>query len=312
MLAGIFGFILGVILTIILAFLALFGIGGFTEFDPAAEPGFAPTPAQVEQASYSPQLVDAAWLRTEMDVNPDLVVVALMPAATFAEGHIPGAVRVDRAELAITDTAEATIADWQNDVEALLTVIGVTRETTVVVYDDGSHDAARLWWVLTQLSHPSVALLDGGLRAWSELGEPVETGSPTPPPALTLYEGVPNDALLARKEQVVTSLDDPSVVIVDARPANEYAAGHIPGAINIPIEQNYSATDGTLLPIDQLSELYFSAGITPDRQVIVYCNSGVRASSNVFALTYLGFPEVALYAGSWPEWSSDPSLPVEQ
>jgi thiosulfate/3-mercaptopyruvate sulfurtransferase len=309
MLAGIFGFILGVILTIILAFLALFGIGSFA---PAPEPGVAHAPAQVVDVTPAPQLVDAAWLRDEMAFNPDLVVIALLPANDFADGHIPGAVQVDRSELAITDTAEATIDAWEAEVESLLTSIGVTRDSTVVVYDDGSHDAARLWWVLTQLSHPSVSLLDGGLSAWSDLGEPVEAGPSAPIAAPVHYDGIPNESTLVTKETVEAALGDSQVVIVDARPANEYAAGHIPGAINIPMEQNYSSTHGTLLPIDQLQSLYIDAGITPDKQVIVYCNSGVRASSDFFALTYLGYPNVALYAGSWPEWSSDPSLPVEQ
>src|SRR5690606_16579771 len=130
----------------------------------------------------------------------------------------------------------------------LLTDLGITPETTVVIYDGGTHFGARLWWALTYLSHPSVAVLNGGLQAWTDLGEPSEMGPSTPIPAVVPYEGVPNDALLARQDQVLALLDDPSVAIVDARFEADYAAGHIPGAINIPMEANYSPVDGTLLP----------------------------------------------------------------
>ncbi len=305
--SAIFGFILGVIVTIALAFLALLG------FIFTAVPGVEPEIAEVESGwtAYNVPVVDAAFLRDSLALADDVVVVALMPESDFVDGHIPGAVQVDRAELAITDTAAPTIAAWEADVEALLTDLGITRDTMVVVYDDGSHDAARLWWVLTQLSHPQVSVLDGGLDAWSAIGEPLETGPVTPVPAMAPYDGTPNTSALASKEQVEAALGDPGVAIVDARPASEYAAGHIPGAVNIPMEANYSSTDGTLLPIDQLMAVYIDAGVTPDKQVIVYCNSGVRASSDFLALAYLGYPNVALYAGSWPEWSGDPSLPVE-
>lgn len=305
--SAIFGFILGVIITIVLAILAIFGFI-FTAI-PGAEPEIADSGG--EWSMYSPPVVDAAFLRDSLAFTDDVVVVAVAPESDFIDGHIPGAVQVDRATLAVTDTTAPGIAAWEADMETLLTDLGITRESLVVVYDDGSHDAARLWWVLTQLSHPQVSVLDGGLDAWSAIGEPLETGPVTTMPSLVPYEGMTSESALVSTEQVEAALDDPGVVIVDARPASEYAAGHIPGAVNIPTAANYSATDGALLPIDQLMAVYIDAGVTPDKQVIVYCNSGVYAASDLLALTYLGYPSVALYAGSWPEWSRDPSLPVE-
>ncbi|MDP9364050.1 MAG: sulfurtransferase, partial [Chloroflexota bacterium] len=254
-------------------------------------------------------LADAAWLRERLG-GPGLRVVALTSAEEYAAGHVPGAVPIDWPELELTDTSEPAVAAWRGEVEAKLTPLGMRPDDTVVVYDGGTLYAPRLWWVLRHLGHRDVRVLDGGLPAWVAAGGQVETAgtwvgySPDDP-----YRGAPDDALLATKEEVVASLGDPGAVLVDARSPEEYAAGHIPGAVNVPFTANARPDDPkSWKPAAELRALYEAAGLAPGTRVIPYCSTGVRSAVTAFTLALLGY-DIALYTGSWAEWSADPGLP---
>ena len=299
----------------IITFIFAAGFGVWTAY-----PEVAPTPVELPAtviaeptgSSAAPWLVDPTWLRANLH-DPNLRIIALMPKDDYDKGHIPGAVQVDYPQLDLGDTSPAALAAWEASMDKLIGSLGITVDSTVVVYDNGTHYAPRFWWVLAERSHPKpVGVLDGGLAAWQTVSDQVETTAPVLPPA-SAYTGTTDNAVLATKEQVVAALNHPDVVIVDARTAKEYAGGHIPGAINIPFLANYaSGPNGGLLPVNELTKLYVDAGITPDKQVIVYCSTGVRASSDVFALLWLGYPSVRNYTGAWAEWSADTSLPVEK
>lgn len=298
-----------------LSFIVVAGFGAWSSSTEVATPVEMPAIviATPTDASAAPWLVDPSWLQANLS-DPNLRIIALMPQDAYAKGHIPGAVQVDYPQLDLGDTSPAALAAWETSMDKLITSLGITADSTVVVYDNGTHYSPRFWWVLAARSHPQpVGVLDGGLAAWQANGGAVQTTAVTPPPADPAYTGTTNMAVLATKDEVAAALNDPSVVIVDARTAEEYAGGHIPGAINIPFLANYaSGPDGGLLMAEDLSKLYIDAGITPDKQVIVYCSTGVRASSDVFALRWLGYPSVRNYTGAWAEWSADTSLPVEK
>lgn len=272
-----------------------------------------PRSSPVAGAGYArPELlVDAGWVQERLD-DPSLLVIGLMPGETFAQGALPGAVQIDWPELEVTETSDAALVAWRATVEEGLTALGLTRERTVVTYDEGTLFAARLWWVLRYLGHERVHMLDGGLPAWIGAGHDVATGEPAPVPTDVPYPGEPQPRWLAQVPDVEAAIGDGVTAIVDARTPEEYAAGHIPGAVNVNYPLNAKPDPPRFLkPADELARLYAEAGVAPDRPVIPYCTTGVRSAVTAFVLNLLGYDDVALFTGSWEEWSADPARPVQ-
>ena len=186
---------------------------------------------------------------------------------------------------------------------------GVRKGVPVVVYDDWNRaGSARAWWVLTAAGIENVRILDGGLAAWAGEREsgPVspEAGDVTVPHD-DLYAG----ALPTLTAETVMAAD----TLLDARAPERFLghvepidpiAGHIPGACNAP-STGFLAGDGTFLDEKDLARFFGDID-----GVGAYCGSGVTASVVVAALATLGI-DAALYPGSWSEWSSDPTRPVE-
>ena len=255
-------------------------------------------------------LADAAWLADHLD-DPAVAIVALTPPEDFTAGHISGAVQTDWPVFEITETSDQQIALWRGEVEAIFTSLGITRDQTVVVYDGGTFYAPRLWWLFYELGHEDIRILNGGLEGWTSAGNDVETGEATADPASTPYVGVPNDDAIAQIGDVETAVANGETVLIDARRGNEYADGHIPGAINIPFTDNAEPEGPKYFKSAQdLLTMYAAAGVTPDQAVIPYCTTGVRSAATYFTLRLIGFDNVSLFSGSYVEWTSDPSRPV--
>jgi thiosulfate/3-mercaptopyruvate sulfurtransferase len=275
----------------------------------ASNPAASPMP-NVTDYPNPDLLVTAGWLREHIDQD-DLIVVGLMPPSGFTTSHIPGSRQVDWPELEIVDTSPTSIDAWQAQISAIIGQLGITPTSSVIAYDDGTLFAARLWWVLHYLGHADVRVLDGGLAAWQEAGGEVEAGDPVLDP-VGVYTGTPNPDVLAPYTEVLDSLDQPDVVIVDARMPNEWAAGHIPGAVNVPYTGNALPNPPAYWhPASALQEMYDAAGVTPDKLVIPYCFSGVKSAVTFFTLHLMGYERVALFTGSWNEWSQMPDAPIE-
>ncbi len=251
------------------------------------------------------------WLKEHLG-DDDLAIVALTPAEEFAAGHVPGSAQIDWKALEVVETSDASVANWRGDVEAILTQMGIERGDTVVVYDGGTFTAARLWWILHQLGHDDVRILNGGLEAWAVGGGQLATGESAVTPARTPYVGAPNEEALVQIAEAEAALDQEGTVFVDARRfEDEYAVGHVPGAVNVPFMAN-AAAEGPKYwkPAAELRAMYENAGVAPDQRVIAYCATGVRSSVTYFTLQQLGYEDVGVFTGSFVEWSSDPTRPV--
>ena len=195
---------------------------------------------------------------------------------------------------------------------------GVTRDHTVVAYDDtGNTYSARLWWMLRHLlGHKSVYLLDGGLPAWEKEGLPHTGEKPAISPAT--YVGEYDESQLVKLEEMEKLVRQGASVLVDVRGRTRYlgkeepldpVAGHIPGAINLPFLENLHP-DGHFLPVEKLQENFARLPDDPEK-LVVYCGSGVTACHGLVALTLAGRKPGRVYAGSWSEWCASPARPVE-
>jgi thiosulfate/3-mercaptopyruvate sulfurtransferase len=235
----------------------------------------------------------------------------------YAAGHVPGAAYVDlEADLADPPGVRGRhpLPDVGRFEEAMRRA-GVSGDRPVVAYDDwGGRAAARCWWLLRYHGHRDVRVLDGGLAAWVRSGGEVETGHATPSPGTFSVD--PGQLPVLEAGDVLAFAAEHT--LVDARAPERYrgevepidpVAGHLPGAVNVPTGRNLRE-DGTFRPADELGRIYGEVLRDADSEVAAYCGSGVTAAHDVLALAVAGI-DAALYPGSWSEWVTDPSRPVE-
>ncbi|MBZ0301529.1 MAG: sulfurtransferase [Anaerolineae bacterium] len=277
-------------------------------------------------------LVSTQWLHDHLH-DPKLRIVDIrghvIPAsespphyfnhqADYLEAHIPGAVFVDWV-YEITDPNDprhAPIAQ-PDRYAAFASRIGIGPDMFVVAYDDADGMfAARLWWSLLYYGHPQVAVLDGGWLKWVAEDRPTSAEIPSIEP--TDFKPQPNLDLYRSGDQILAELNSDSRILVDVRSETEFTGksararrmGHIPGAVNQP-RATLVAPDHTLLPPDQLRDLFARHGIDANTpEVVTYCNAGVSASFGMLALRVAGFDHVAMYDGSWKDWGNDDTKPI--
>jgi thiosulfate/3-mercaptopyruvate sulfurtransferase len=236
--------------------------------------------------------------------------------AAYRQAHIPGAVyaHLDR-DLAgaITPTSGRHPLPDPNAFAITLGSWGVDSSTQVVAYDaDNAAYAARLWWLLRWVGHRAVAVLDGGLRAWTAAGLPTTAEIPTR--RATRFEAHPRRDAWLSTDEVAERVGKPDWRLLDARAPERFAgevepidpvAGHVPGARNHPFATNLTA-DARFAAAEQLRAQFerSQAGVADDH-TIVMCGSGVTACNLLLALEVAGKPGARLYAGSWSEWIRD-------
>ena len=268
----------------------------------------------------NPQLLISAGelsrsLAADAETRP--LLLDLRTPDAYAAGHIPGALHLDLFGVSLIDTDPAPLKAFMWMIEHLFATRGVTAATPVVVYDDQSGiRAARAFWFLEYFGHPSVRVLDGGFGEWVRGGFDVTREAS--PAVVSEWTGTRDAAAIATWRDVKSAIGEPGAVLLDARTDGEYCGttvraargGAVPGAVHIEWTRNLGA-DGAFKPAAELKEMYETAGVTPDREVITYCQGGYRAAHAYLALRLLGYPRVRNYVGSWKEWGDRLDLPIE-
>ncbi|WP_340371621.1 sulfurtransferase [Peribacillus sp. FSL E2-0218] len=238
----------------------------------------------------------------------------------FEEDHIPGAVYFDLEKDLSGQVQEHGGRHPLPDLTVFkgkLEANGITNDTVLVAYDGGEGSyASRFVWLLSYLGHRNVQVLEGGYAAWKNGGYPIDAALSYYPS--TEYHMELNESVHASYQEVkqftMRSADD--IVLVDSREAKRYQgieepidkkAGHIPGAVN---KLWTKVLDNGHFKKEEALQANFS-DIGRDKEIIVYCGSGVTAAPNYVALKEAGYKHVKLYIGSFSDWISYDDNPIE-
>jgi thiosulfate/3-mercaptopyruvate sulfurtransferase len=264
------------------------------------------------------QLVETDWVAAHAaDAN---VRIIDMRQSGWDEGHVMGAERMS--PLAIRDAKAApTFLPTPAEFEKLMASVRIGDNTHVVVYDErGGIYAARLWWILNYFGHPNVSLVNGGWLKWKAEGRPATNAvcecvmAPGPP-----FKARPNPKWVATAADVVGAIDKPGVKIVDARTTAEIEGkdlrnirrgGFVPSSTPVYWEDLLDPAQHTFKPAEELKKIYESRGILQSQEVIAYCQVGMRASVDLFALHLIGYDKLRNYYGAWEEWGNRDDLPL--
>lgn len=249
--------------------------------------------------------------------EPEILVLDLCKDTTYQQLHLPGALHLPYTQIVASCHPTHGLLPEADQLEQLFSACGIGSRTHVVAYDDeGGGNASRLLWTLDAMGHDRFSLLNGGLHAWANERHPFDRAPSVPQP--TRFTATPNPSVVADAGYILQRLGSDDLALWDARSSNEYLGvsrfsqypGHIPGAVNLDwMELMDRERNLRLKPDDELRALLAGLGITPDREVIAYCQTHHRSSLAWFVLKHLSYRQARGYPGSWSDWGNRDDTP---
>lgn len=260
-------------------------------------------------------VISAKEFMAEFKKDKSIVVVECSTEDNYKK-HIPNSVSIPHKSLYQESDIEGLIKSPE-ELAKIFGEKGISNNTRVILYDDGSSKYnSRVYWILKYIGAENVSLLHKDMeKEWRQVRLPLTAGASKVKP--TTFTPKVNDAIIANIDQVKKALASDNAVVIDSRAANEYngtsenpkSKGHLKGAINIEYKE-FLNENGSFKTKDEIIEVAKKHGVTPDKEVIAYCKTSIRACPIYVALTGVGYDNVKVYDGAYSEWVADPSNPI--
>ena len=267
-------------------------------------------------------LVETGWLAEHLD-DPGVRIVDADAPEAYARAHIPGAAGHPDANITLKTARGETFLMGPEAYAAAMGRLGIGDDTAVVAYDaHAGLYAARLWWTLVYYGHPNVRVLDGGWHKWLLEGRPATMAPPGGRPGAGPGRFTPRvePGVLADGPRLRAAIGRADAAILDVRTAAEWSGaadrgnarrGHVPGAVHLEWVNFVTADERRVFkPAAELREMLGALGVTPDKEVHVYCQAGIRAAHATFVLKLLGYDRVRNYDGSMRDWANREDTPL--
>ena len=283
-------------------------------------------PAGVAQAAVEP-LVSTKWVAGKLETiaDPGQTDIRLVEVSkSYDKGHIPGSVHIKWGSDVFAPGTDHMVLGL-DEVERVLRKLGITPDTHIVIYDgdDKPHHVARFYWTLKYWNFDNVSIMDGGKRVWEKEDRKLTKAVPEVKPRSVEAEYPPDTGIRAMFSPHIThALATGEKTIVDSRTEDFYKglvyslhkwvrSGHITGAVNVPTMWSVNA-DGTFKSREELQTIYADRGVTADKQIITYCDTGVLGAHAWFVMSeLLGYKNVSLYDGSMREYANRLNTPMQ-
>ena len=250
-------------------------------------------------------------------LQDEVVFIDVRKEKDFVLAHIPGAKQVWRDDIQSNEYPYGGMAADRETISALFSKLGVQSSSQVLLYDaKGGCDAARLWWLLKSYGHEKAALLNGGIQAWEMEGNALEEGlSAENTPSAFAFTKEENRGMWIGVEALLDEMSSGDVLLLDTRTLEEFSgekqkdgaslAGTIPGSVHYDWGNAVQMSSSWLLKSEaDLGHDLEALGVTPDKNIVTFCHTGVRSAHTTFVLReLLHYPNVRNYDGSWTEWS---------
>lgn len=284
-------------------------------------------------------LVDTNWLEQHLDdqnirifdctvinsMNPDPAESKIRPFVfnsareNYGAKHIPGAGYIDiLGDLSDLTSDLPMMAPSETQFAEAMEGYGISNSNLVVLYSTPGQWAARVWWMLHSFGFDNAVILDGGLPKWVAEERPVTDNVVSYSPGVFKTQLRPG--AFVGKHEVLEAINDKGTLLINSLPAMMHTGegggvfgrkGHIPGSVNVPFGSLHNPETDEYLPIDSLQNIFNSVDVDDAKQIILYCGAGIGSTSDAFALSMLGYENLAIYDASLAEWGNDDTLPME-
>lgn len=257
-------------------------------------------------------------LSTQLN-QQDLLLIDTRPLSEYQQAHIPHAVHFDIQHASRSMAPVSGLLPSPEFFSQQLTAIGVDSQKQLIIYDNnGGPSAGRLVWTLATYGHPNAVMLDGGMYTWLAEGYPVDRRTVHTKPGKFYSTYIPD--YVADRHEILSKLQKPDILILDTRSAEEFSGkiarstrgGHIPGAVNLDWNETKNPDMHMQFKAPAtLNKMLTNRGITPDKEIITYCQSHQRSALMWVLLRNLGYQNVKGYPGAWSDWGNRNDTPVE-